>query len=632
MCGVNILSVKAKNVRRAWCRRVPLLLILITFLSTLGTSQIRPAKRVLLVEDQMSAPAVEAVARDFESNLTAKSPDPIEFYRESLDTILIPDGAYQSQVRDWYERKYSNRRLDLIVAIGPASHDFIQTEHERFFRGVPVVFCLDIKHEHEGATPEPDFTGIWMEFDPVSTLNAARQLLPGTRHVAVIAGSGLFDQMLMNSVKTKLQGYGGVDFTYLTGVELSALLKRVRGLSDDTVVLYLTVTKDRYERHMFVTYTLPLVSASANVPVFGMIDLMVPRQLIVGGRVTSFADQGPAASEIAFRVLQGEKPEKIPALTMPNRFAFNWKVLQRWGLDASRLPVGSAVLDRDPTVWERFHRVIEAVIALVLLLTGLIVYLLIERSKRLHIQKALEADILEREKAEAALVDLSSRLIDAQEEQCSRIARELHDDFSQRLSVVSMNLRRTARVIPRELDQAVARINELCDQTDDIGADLHKMSRNLHSSTLDVLGLEDGIESLCGEFEKQQGVRIHFTSRRVPRELPSKVCLCFFRIAQEALRNVKKHSGAKEAVVQLDGNGKEIVLVIADSGVGFDLRESAFKVGLGLRSMQERLRALGGTIEINSKKGAGTEILARAPVSELDNGRSSVSSQRSVNA
>jgi signal transduction histidine kinase len=438
--------------------------------------------------------------------------------------------------------------------------------------------------------------------------------------------------MLLSSVKTKLRSYEGVDFIYLTGVELSALLKTVRSLSDDTVILFLTMTKDRYERHMFVTYTLPLVSASADVPVFGMIDLMVPRQTIVGGRVTGFADLGPLASEVAFRILQGEKPETIPALTVPNRYVFNWKVMQRWGLNVSRLPSGSVVLDRDPGIWARFYRVILAVIALVGLLTGVVVYLLIERAKRRRIQKALEADIVEREKAEAALADLSNRLMDAQEEQCSRIARELHDDFSQRLSVLSINLKRTARIISKQPEDAVASVNDLCDQANNIGADLHKMSHNLHSSTLDVLGLADGMESLCREFEKQQGIQIEFTSHSVPRNVPSRTCLCFFRIAQEALRNVKKHSAVTEAVVQLNGNGSEIVMVIADSGVGFDPRESAFKVGLGLRSMQERLRALGGTVEINSGKGAGTEILARAPVSDIDEDHSSVNSEGSVHA
>ena len=568
-----------------------------------------------MVEDQISAPAFEVVAKSFESNLTAQSPDPIELYRESLDAFLIPEGNYQGDARKWYERKYSNRNLDLIVTIGSASHEFIQKEHEQFFPGVPVIFCLDIKPDRENIAPDPDFTGVWIDFDPVSTVNASRQLLPTTKHVAVIAGSGLFDQLFLSEVKTKLQGYQGVDFTYVTDFDLASLLAKVRNLPEDTVVLFLTVTKDRNERHMFVTYSLPLVSASANVPVFGMVDLMVVREAIVGGRVLRLADQGLLASEMAIHVLQGARPQTIPTVTGANRYAFDWKQMQRWGLDTFHLPPGSAVLNREPGVWQRYQRIILSVIALLLLLTGLVVYLSIERAKRLRVQQALEADIVEREKAEATLIDLSSRLINAQEEERSRIARELHDDFNQRLAVLAINLKRSVRMIPTAPDKAVTKINELCDQTNDIGADLHKMSRNLHSSTLDVLGLVEGVRSLCKEFSEQQGLHVEFLADSVPRTLSPRTSLCLFRIVQEALSNVKKHSGASDAVVELYGNNQEIVLSIVDSGVGFDSADPVLNAGLGLRSMQERLRVVGGTIDIDSGRGSGTHILAQVPLS-----------------
>jgi signal transduction histidine kinase len=249
-----------------------------------------------------------------------------------------------------------------------------------------------------------------------------------------------------------------------------------------------------------------------------------------------------------------------------------------------------------------------------LLLSGVVVYLLIERAKRLRVQHTLEADIVKREKAEAALIDLSDRLINAHEEERSRIARELHDDFNQRLAVLAINLKNAARILPAEPDKAVEQINELCDQTSEIGADLHKMSRNLHSSTLDVLGLVEGIHGLCDEFAEQQGVQVEFLADGVPRTVSPPISLCLFRIVQEALTNVKKHSGASEAVVQLQGSDKDIVLSIVDAGVGFDAQDASFKVGLGLRSMQERLRAVGGTIEIDSTRGSGTQILARAPL------------------
>ena len=564
----------------------------------------------------MSAPAMELVAREFEADLIAQSPDQIELFRESLDSSFITEEHDQEETRNWYREKYSQRKLDLIVTLGPSSHDFIAKEHAEYFPGVPVVFGLDLKLDHEATAPDPDFTGVWMDFDPVSTVDVARQLLPATKHIAVVSGRGQFDRLFTDTVKTELQGYQGVDFTYLTDLDLSSLLEKVRRLPNDTAILYLAVTKDRNEQNLFVPYTLPLVSAAADVPIFGLVNLMVLRGMgIVGGRLSGYTDTGPLVAELALQVLQGARPESIPAITVANRYAFDWKQMQRWGIDASRLPAGSVVLNREPSAWQRYKRIILTVLFLLVVSTGITVYLLIERAKRIRVQQALEAELAERKKAEAALMDLSGRLINAHEEERSRIARELHDDFNQRLAVLVINLKRAARIFPSEPDKALGRINELCDQTSDIGEDLHKMSRNLHSSALDVLGLAGGIHELCDEFAEQYGLRVEFASDGVSLPLSPAVSLCLFRIAQEALSNVRKHSGANEVFVQLHRNGKDVLLSIVDTGVGFDSLDPAFQTGLGLRSMQERLRAVGGTIAIDSKSGSGAQILARAPLS-----------------
>lgn len=622
-CMCRLSNLRRKVPRRGLaafgCRCFSLLLLVLLTPFT-ASGQIKEPKNVLMVEDQASAPAVEAVAGAFEADLTAKSADPLNFFRESLDTFLIPEEDYQAAVRKWYEKKYSQRKLDLIVTIGPASHDFLMKEHSQYFAAVPVVFLLDIKPEGNTATTEPGCAGVWMEFDPLATLDVARQLLPATKHVTVVAGSGMFDQLFTKSVKAKLQGYEGLDITYLTDLDLASLLRQVGKLSSDTVILYLTVTKDRDERHMFVAYTLPLVSAAADVPVFGLMDVMLGREItagrgIVGGRVTDLTESAPLAAEIAFRILKGERPERIPQVTVANRYVFDWKLLQKWGLDASRLPTGSVLLNREPSVWLRYKQVILAALAVILFLVSMVVYLLIERSKRIQVQRALEHDVAEREKAEAALRDLGVRLINAQEEERSRVARELHDDFSQRLAVLAINLKRATRGFATDPEKAAEQVSELCEQTSDIGADLHKMSRNLHSSTLDVLGLVEGMRSLCKEFTEQQGLPVEFLADGVPRTVPSTISLCLFRIVQEALSNVKKHSGARDAVVELQGSEKDIVLSIADGGVGFDQTDPSFKAGLGLQSMRERLRAVRGTIDVDSGKGSGTQIIVQVPLS-----------------
>ena len=593
-------------------RRTVLFLLPVLFLWPAAEAQVYQAKTILLIEDQQSAPAVESFARVFEEKLISESSEQLEFYRESLDTVLIPTGDYQSEVRNWYEHKYSKRKLDLVVAIGPKSHDFVRTEHDRLFHGVPILFSVDIKDDRETAKPDPNSTGVWMDFDPVATLDAARQLLPGTKHVVVVAGNGLFDQLLTGSVRTKLQGYQAVDFTYVTNLDIAPLLIRVHSLPADTIILLLSVSKDSKQRYFFLTYAMPLICSAANVPVFGMADLMVEHGGIVGGHVASFSAAAPEAANIALRLLRGASPSHIPSVVLANQYVFDWRQMRRWGLDPLRLPQGSTLLNRQPNLWQEYRRAILAVLAVLLLQAGLLVYLLFERRRRRLAQRALERDIVERKKAEAALVDLSRRLISTREEEQCRVARELHDDFNQRLAILAIKLKTTSELVA---DHPIAseQMDELCEETGDIAADLQKLSHNLHSSVLYNLGLEDGLSNLCSEFTEQHGVEVRFTSQVVPQDLSHETSLCLFRIAQEGLNNVKKHSGATTAYVELHGNEEEIELSIIDKGLGFDDRNGSFKAGLGLRSMQERVRTVGGTIEIQSRHGIGTTISARIP-------------------
>lgn len=592
--------------------RAFVLVCLLLLVSSFTNAQVRQPKKVLLLEDQASGPTNEALERELLPALDAKSLDPIDYYRESLDTILITDPHYQEDMWEWYKHKYAKRNLDLIISIGPQADDFLRRDHNDFVPGVPVVFCLDINPEVDGATSQAGFTGIWTDVDPVSTVDVARHLLPNTKRVYLVAGIGYFDQRLTRAVARKLKGYRGVDFTYLVDLDLPSLLKMVGNLPKDSIVLYLTMTRDPSQNHFYGRDTHAMVASAANVPTFSLFDSAI-RRGAVGGKVTDFAGQGTIAAEMASRVLKGQKPEDIPSITATNEYVFNWKEMQRWGLTASSLPTPNRVIDREPGVWERYRKQIASVLALILLETALVFYLFFERRRRRQAQLALEKDISERKKAEEALMDLSCKMMNAQEEERSRIARELHDDFNQRLGMLAVDLERTALIVPREPEKAAQRLNQLWSQTTVLGSDLNKLSHALHSSVLDVLGLTEGIRSLCGD-SSEQGVQVDFIAKDVPSPISPAISLCLFRITQEALRNVKKHSGAEKACVQLTGNGKELVLRITDQGIGFDPSEPGNKLGLGLRSMQERLRSVGGTIEIESKMGAGARLLIRCPV------------------
>jgi signal transduction histidine kinase len=225
----------------------------------------------------------------------------------------------------------------------------------------------------------------------------------------------------------------------------------------------------------------------------------------------------------------------------------------------------------------------------------------------------LAVDITERKLAEDALASLSGQLIEAQEDERKRIARELHDDYNQRLAMMAIDLQRLAENIGDSSPDAAQQLYELFNRVSEVGADLHSLSHSLHSSTLESLGLVAGVKGFCKEFAEQQGIQVDFVHENIPRGIPGDAALCMFRIAQEALRNVKKHSGADKAGVRLEWLGGRLHLSVIDSGKGFDLTQPAADHGIGVHSMEERLRVLGGRLEIKSHPMRGTRVDAWLP-------------------
>ena len=205
-------------------------------------------------------------------------------------------------------------------------------------------------------------------------------------------------------------------------------------------------------------------------------------------------------------------------------------------------------------------------------------------------------------------------MINAQEDERRRIASEIHDDFSQRLAVLSLGLDTAAQLIPESNVEANRQMQELSNNACELGADLHSLSRSLHSSSLDKLGVTPAVFAQCKEFAAQKGIKIESELDDIPRTIDSSVALCIFRLVQEALRNVRKHSGGSQVQVILHLVDSTIHLSVCDQGIGFNRGELTSNGGLGLRIMEERVRLVGGQIEIQSELGKGTRIIARLPM------------------
>jgi ABC-type uncharacterized transport system substrate-binding protein len=269
-------------------------------------AKVKDVRRVLLLNGLgPSDPASVRAEQEIRATLQ-KSPYQIELYTEYLESALFSDAASQQEIREWYVRKYRNRQPDLIVALANAALKFMVESHKRFFPGIPIVFGGGIKEWADYSKLDASFAGVWIAPQFAKTLNAALQLQPGTRQVVVVGGSGPADRRFEALARKELRSYEDrLEFTYLTDLEMPALLERLKHLPSNTIVLFLSFGQDAAgTRFMNLTQSLPMVIAAANAPVFAWADLHVG-QGTVGGYVTSVTAQGQAVGAIALRVLQG---------------------------------------------------------------------------------------------------------------------------------------------------------------------------------------------------------------------------------------------------------------------------------------------------------------------------------------
>jgi PAS domain S-box-containing protein len=219
-----------------------------------------------------------------------------------------------------------------------------------------------------------------------------------------------------------------------------------------------------------------------------------------------------------------------------------------------------------------------------------------------------------RKLAEEAAHDLSGRLIHAREEEQTRLARELHDDLSQSLALLSVELEMFGQSPPAEHGQISGRIEQFSAQVKRLSSEVHRLSHELHPAKLEQLGLVAAIRGFCKEIAMAHELAIDFGDSSVPRAVPEDTALCLYRIAQEALHNVVKHSGGTVARVELAMDGGELRLAIVDDGVGFDPEATRANGSLGLVSMGERARFVHGRLSIESHAGKGTRVEVRVPI------------------
>jgi PAS domain S-box-containing protein len=375
---------------RKW-RTLAVLLFSCLFWQTAAAAGPQENRRVLIFYEQgLSTNTVAIIDREIREVLEKQTSYHIDLYVEYMETTLFADSASQQKISEWYLEKYRDHQPDVIIAVGARPIHFMIDAHQKNFPGVPIVICGTTENWTNRSELDSLFTGTWVHLDPAKTLDAALKLQPGTEQVFVVNGASPLDKSLEALFRKTFPPYEDrLRFTYLSGLPMSALLPRLQHVPNHTIVFFGAINQDGTgARFLPATESLPLVVGVANAPIFVLADVLVG-QGSVGGYVSSYAAQGRIAAEDVMKVLRGEKPHDIPIESSSNVYLFDWRALKRWGLRERNLPVGSIVLNREPTLIEAYGRYVFGGLVLLFAQLLLILQLLRQRAKERTIRRHL---------------------------------------------------------------------------------------------------------------------------------------------------------------------------------------------------------------------------------------------------
>jgi signal transduction histidine kinase len=548
--------------------------------------------------------------RDLPRILEAGLEEGLDFYSEYIDLGRLANPGYADAFSDFLRLKYQGQRFDLVIAIQDVAVDFVSRRRDELFPETPLVFV---------ATPEPaagikNSTGLTIPLRLADTLTLAVALQPDLQNVFVVSGADARDQVYERLARAQLRSFEPrLTITFLAGLPTDQLETRLAALPQHSAVYYLVVNRDGTGASFHPLEYLDRLAAVANAPMYSWVDSTLEHG-ILGGALKNLAAQTEAVGSLALRVLRGERADSIP-VSAPNLNVneVDWRQMRRWGISEARVPAGTRILFKEPSVWDRYKIYILGASAILLAQTGLIVGLLVQARRRRRAEKEVRRAQDELRTSYERIHDLGSRLLTAQDEERSRIARELHDDISQQIVLLALDLQFLRDAVQPDCQKLAG---EAVNRAQDVVRSVHDLSHRLHPSKLRLIGLMSAIQGLQRELSRP-GMSITFTHDHVPSVIPSDLKLCLFRIVQEAVQNALSHSKAREITIHLSGVRDGLALTIADDGVGFDVDAVRGK-GLGLVSISERLEAIGGTLKVVSGPGAGTRLSITVPLSVAD--------------
>lgn len=561
------------------------------------------SKRVLIlythrqmspINSQWHAGIIEAIRRDYQG--------PIDIDIEYMDVVLQSDPEYFDQWAALLKRKYAKYPPDVVIPVFFPAMTFLLPNRDTFFPDCPIVFCAIPESFGSFLASRKNVTGVGfiLDFDP--TVRVVLKVLPRTSKLLLLSGCSRMDKWFKDVAwKALSSSYPDIELVDLSGMSPDQAGQEFSKAGANSAALLLTCELDNQNNRYSTTEYLLELKKRSSIPIFGCYDTVLGHG-IIGGALISPTEQGQIAGGLAARILNGEAADQVPeVLDRTYSLAFDGNILDEFGIPDSRLPEGSKIINRKPNIWSQYGRYIALGLAALFAQSAIIVSLLINRKKRIA--------------AEKEAMSLAGRILSAGEDERRYLARELHDDVSQRLAAVSIETG-TLENKMSESTEVKASLGKLKKSLKSICDDLHRMSRHMHPSVLDDFGLPDALKSECSELSQRWGIPIECHYTKGFPEIPKSIALCLYRVAQESLWNAVRHSASSKINVELKSDPECVYLDIKDDGQGFDLTLNQPNRGLGLASMTERIRLVGGTIKIDTAPSQGVAISVVVPIPE----------------
>lgn len=557
---------------------------------------------VILYTHRPVAPICAEWDRGIRNALASQYSGPLDFEIEYLNLARYQDPDYIARWLELLRAKYGTKSPDVIIPVYVPAVQFALTHRDSIFPDVPLVFCSIPPKLAERARSQTHVTGVTFRLDFMGTLAAMQSLHPGTRRLLVVSGCSVEEAQLMAVAREELRRLDlNLNIEFLEGIPFDQLKQTLGEANHDSAVLLLSYDEDMNGRHYMTSEIVESLVEVCPLPIYGLYDTLLGRG-IVGGSLVSAEGQGHLAGCLAAQILSGQRPETLDVVGLGTaQPMFDGRQLRRWSLSEANLPPHSQVLFREPTFWEQFGNFVLMGVAAVLLQSLIIAGLVVNRSRRMR--------------AEREAKELSGLILTAQEDERRYLAREMHDDLSQRLAASAITAG-NLEIQNRPLADIRHALGSLKSSLIAICNDMHRLSRQIHPAILDDFGLAHALRAECDRIQGQDGMEMEFLCGHLPADLPKPTELCLYRIAQEALWNAARHSQSDRVRLEVNSDPEFVHLEVRDFGIGFQPDLMSSRGGLGLASMKERTRLVRGTFKIESTPGKGTRISVRIPLIE----------------